>query len=156
MRNREMLDRIYNAYNGYDVTIKEMEMNATEFSKQMIQSYGYRIEDSKKSKYFTMFCAWCAAFDGDVSMKEYEFFYKISKIDCGYETFRNLGLQIINNQKACVEYRDFNKIFINAGTMYDYSANIVALCMCGCDGPINSKEKEMLDKYIRHPDYNPL
>ena len=156
MRNREMLDRIYNAYNGYDVTIEEMVTNAKQFTDTVLQSYGFRLEEDQKLKYFTSFCAWVCACDGEPNMKEYEFFKKFSRINVSYEHFKRVGLEMINNRQACTEMRDLNKNLLRSGTMYDYSTNIVALCICGCDGPINAKEREFLDNFIRHPDYNPL
>lgn len=156
MRNTEMLNRIYNAYNGYDVTLEEMFQNAKQFGNTVIQSYGFRLDEPEKYKYFMIFCAWCAAADGEPTRKEYEFFVKFSGLNAKYEDFRSAGLQAIRSKQACLELRDINKNLFRSGTMYDYSANIVALCMCGCDGPINEKEKAFLNEYIRHPDYNPL
>ena len=63
---------------------------------------------------------------------------------------------MVNNKKAALEFRDLNKNKLRSGTTYDYSTNIIALCMCGCDGKINNTEKEFLNEYICHPDYNPL
>ena len=156
MRNREMLDRMYNAYNGVDVTYDEMVSSARQFIDQVFQCYSYHLDQPEKYKYFTIFCAWIAAVDGPVNMKEYEFFRKFSGLNVDYETFKRTGNEMYNNRKAWDEFKDLNKTKFRSGTMYDYTTHIIALCMCGCDGPLNSAERSLLDNYIRHPDYNPL
>lgn len=156
MRNEEMLNRIYSAYNGYDVTYQEMLDNAKRFTDDVLRSYGYHLDEQEKYKYFAVFCAWVAASDGEVSRKEHEFFIKFSGLNLPYEEFRKVGLNAINNKDASEGLRDINKTFFRSGTTYDYATNIIALCICGCDGPLNAKEREFLNNYIRHPDYNPL
>lgn len=156
MRNERMLNQIYNAYDGVETTYNEMVTNAKNMVKYIFTAYGWNYEGDKAKKMFAMFCAWVAASDGAPNRKEHEFFMAIAGYPVTYEGFRDTGLQIINNPKACAEFRDLNKNVLKSGTNYDYAANIIALCMCGSDGPINSSEKRFLDDFIRHPDYNPL
>ena len=156
MRNNEMLNRIYSAYNGYDVTHQEMVANSRQFMDMVLQSYSYHLDESDKYKYFTMFCAWVAASDGVPNKKEYDFFREFSGLNISFEEFKNIGIEIINRRDLCVEMRDLNINKFKSGTNYDYATNIIALCMCGSDGPINGKEVVFLNNYIRHPDYNPL
>lgn len=156
MRNYEMLNRIYKAYNGYDVTYEEMVMNAKNFTDTVLQCYSYHLDAEDKYKYFAIFCAWVAASDGEPSRKEHEFFVRFSGINITYDAFRDTGIKAINNIKTCIELRDININKFRSGTTYDYATNIIALCMCGCDGPLNDKEIQFLNNYIRHPDYNPL
>ena len=48
MRNTEMLNRIYKAYNGYDVTYEEMMMNARNFTDTVLQCYSYHLDEGDK------------------------------------------------------------------------------------------------------------
>ena len=156
MRNERMLNQIYNAYDGVETTYEEMLTNAKNMVNYIFAAYGWHYTEEQKKKMFAMFCAWVAAADGAPNRKEHEFFVKISGLNVNYEGFRDTGLQMINNAKACEEMKMLNKNVLKSGTNYDYAANIIALCLCGCDGPINRSEINFLDRYICHPDYNPF
>ena len=108
MRNYEMLNRIYKAYNGYDVTYEEMMMNSRNFTDTVLQCYSYHLDEGDKYKYFAIFCAWVAASDGEPNRKEHEFFVRFSGINISYDAFKDTGIKAINNIKTCIELRDIN------------------------------------------------
>ena len=107
-------------------------------------------EPNTGRKIIALFCAITSAIDGVPNKKEYDFFYRVTKLSFSYDDFKKFGLEAKNNDKVKLEIKNLGKKYHNS--LIDYSLNILGLSICVCDGKFTELEKNYCKKYIPHPD----
>lgn len=149
MKTRAEIDKLFDMYEtfseGYLTSL------ASEAGKTLVRRISGRRDKEYAWDFITVFCSVLTSINKEPSMKEYNFYLKVTGLLCSYEQFCKMA-KLNGDHNTLIEMKNYSQT-VYFDSSFDADLMLLGLCMCAIDGKISYDQREHMIRYVPMPGF---
>lgn len=149
MKTRAEIDKLFDMYENFSEGY--LTSLATDAGKQLVRRISGKRDREYAWDFVTVFCSVLASVDKEPSLKEYNFYLKVTGLSCSYEQFCKMA-RLNSDHNTLLEMKNYSKTAY-FDLSFDLDLLTLGLCMCAIDGNISYAQRNHMITYVPMPGF---